>query len=412
MAKTQPSTTTLTSVTYFSRVAVIWFLVFLIAVLLGKLTYDGFLNFLDTEKCKRPEPVARLESKIPPLNFPRQSSYQKATSYTLQLPGMTANASGIPETPSKMLTMRVYPQILPLSNVSADTRVRDIASKIGLTGDPEIINAEIYRWQNGNTIFEINRRTLTFNYKTDFMSNTEYLHSPGKTLPTSAEATRLVKDQLKNIDLLPADMATKAAAVAFVKAVGNELVPVTTVDQSDFIQVALQREDIVQSTTDDKCRPIDNKYPFVRPGANPSSIIGIVGRNWTDQDLIVSLISTYEDYDWDNYGIYSSRTLEDAWGAVQAGNAYVANLGTTSDVIINSFRIAYFEDSQEQSYLQPVYVFESDSGHKAYVPALASSEFDANKLLSPGSGNLVLPSALGATGSSTLSTPSSTLPSN
>ncbi len=141
--------------TYFSRIGLVWGLVILIVLLLGKLGYDGFLNFLSDERCKQPEPLARTEPKIAPINFPRQSSYQKATSYSLQLQlpnGTTTNL--IPETPSKQMTWRVYPEILPVSNVSSDTRVRDIAVRLGLSGDPEIINSEVYRWQNGNTTFD------------------------------------------------------------------------------------------------------------------------------------------------------------------------------------------------------------------------------------------------------------------
>jgi hypothetical protein len=328
------------------------------------------------------------------------------------IPSPATPLSTPPETPAKQLTLRVYPRLTPVSSVSADSRVRDIARQLELAGNPEIINSVLYFWQNGNTTFEINRRTLTFNYQTDYLSNTEFLHTSGKTLPTSAEATRLVKEQLSALDLLPATVATTPAQVSYVKAIGDELIQVSTVDQADFVQVALQREPITQITTDDRCQEVTQQYSFVAPAGQLSAIIGIVGRDWLNQDTIVALSSTFEDYDWQNYSVYPARTLEEAWEVIQSGNAYVANLGTTSDVIIDRISLAYYEDSQEQSYLQPVYVFESTSGHKAYVPALRSSEFDTNRLLdNSNNNNLNLPSTYNASTSADTPPTSDTSPS-
>lgn len=385
MASNSSSRTTLTQVTYFTRLLIIYGLIAIIVLLLAKIGYDAFTGYLARLRCQSPDPTNRIYNDLPPLTFPRQSTIQKPTSYVLRLEGeplaKNSDQTLVPPTPPKLLTQVIYPTSAGTTTLAADSRVREIATAFGFAGDPTQITGEEYRWSQGGATLQINKRTLTINFNSNFLTNNEYLNRTGKTLPTSSQATQLVKENLSALRLLPDDVASQSAQVTHLKALGNELVEVNSISEADFVQVALQREAVEQETTDDRCQPLTRTIPFVQPADTASSIVAIIARDFLDQDHIVQLDYHYRAIDFDFPAVYSARTLEQAWTNVQAGDAYIASPINSKQAVITGYYIGYFESIDEQPYLQPVYVFTGEDDFVAYVPAISSIEVDSNWFL-------------------------------
>lgn len=376
----QTRSTTLTQVTFFARNFLIIALIFFIILLMGKLAYDGFLLYLAAQNAKRPEPVDQRYGSLPPINFPAQIPSDKPNGYFLKLTdkkGRALDAFNEPE--SLFTTLRVY-ETYSLGDgpgLNVETKIRQIAQAFGFSGEPEIVDSQIYRWNNDNGSIEVNRKTFATTYNTNYLSNNELLSQPGKTLPTNAEATDLLKSVLEQAGLLTNDVATMSADVVHVKAVGSKLERASSIGEADFIQVALYRAPVYQTllnqTTGEVLR--DLTYPIVEPSTQPSSIVGIIARNWLDENLVVQLRYVYQPVNYTKYGVYAARSPQEAWqDVILTGQAYVVNKGKSESATVTKVSLAYYESSEAQEYLQPVYVFTGENDFAAYVPAVDPSQ--------------------------------------
>jgi hypothetical protein len=80
--------------------------------------------------------------------------------------------------------------------------------------------------------------------------------------------------------------------------------------------------------------------------------------------------NNYHAVDYDQVHTYPLRDVQSAWRTLQAGEGYVAQRGLNDMAIVRQVYLGYYDDFEEQSYLQPVYVFEGDGGFLGYVPAI------------------------------------------
>ncbi|MFS8501523.1 MAG: hypothetical protein FWJ59_06950, partial [Caldicoprobacter sp.] len=86
--------------------------------------------------------------------------------------------------------------------------------------------------------------------------------------------------------------------------------------------------------------------------------------------------------DWKPYRIFPLKSIQQAFGELQAGKASISIEGDASKGTVKEVYLAYYQYGlpAEQKYLQPVYVFEgvasSDGIQKpfvAYVPSIPDS---------------------------------------
>jgi hypothetical protein len=367
---------------YLSRVGIIFGLIILILLLGGKIGFDTVQNYANSQRCLKPETATRAYGYLPPLNFPSNPSVSRPLNYTLALGGQpSTDKNGNPALPSlspKDMTVRVYQVESPVSSLQAEAKVKQIATTFGFTLDPEIIDANNYRYQSGSDILEINKQTLNLKYQSNFLNNNELHNQPGKTLPTNGEATALVKGVLSGVNLLPADVASPSAKVTPVKVVGNSLVESGSVAEADFLEVVLYRMPLIKEALDEKCQPIEQSYEYFSPEGVGSEIHAIVARNWTSQDVVVALTDNYHQLSRDNFAVYNTRSLFSAWNALISGEAYIASSGINADTaVITNIQLGYFVGG-ESAYVQPVFVFTGSGGFEAYVSAVSESEIRPN----------------------------------
>ncbi|MBP9819789.1 hypothetical protein KBC79_03545 [Candidatus Woesebacteria bacterium] len=352
MPQTLSSGPTLTNITYTGRVIVKYGLVVLVLLMVGRVTLNAMVAYWKATHPPPPPPPTVGFGKLPTLQFPDQSEGDSPAEYRLETP-----TGSLPDYGDRAKVFFV-PKAIP--NLLADQRAKSLAATYGFVFEPTVLGTELYRFKKTQPIestLDLNTRTLHFTLNTDFLSRPELLAN--KTLPNNFQAVEMVKNFLKSTELLPSDVATSAGEVVYLRSLGGELEEAVSLSDADFIQVDLNRT------------PIDNNFRVYTPKGYQGAISAIITGNLQGAGNIVQLEYAYNTVDYTQVHTYPLRSARTAWQVLQAGEGYIAQPGESDVAVIRSVSMAYYDDTEEQEYLQPIYVFENpDDGFLAFVSAL------------------------------------------
>ena len=344
---------TLTEATHFGRLTVKYGGILLVTLIVGRILLRSAIAFWKAINPPPPPPPTVGFGRLPAIPFPIQSTEDQPQSYRLE------TASGT--TPSFGDRAKVFLMLRSTPNLLADQRAREVAATYNFVFEPEVIGANVYRWRKSQpleTKLEMNIFNNNFKISSNYLSKPELLSN--NNLPDDFEAVQLVKDFLKNSELLPQDIATAAGEIVYLKSLGGELQPAVSFSDADFLQIDLNRI------------PIDNLYRMYGPEGYKGSVHAIISGAFKGSKSIVELEFSYQDVDYQQLETYPVRSSQQALRTLQAGKGYVAELGNAAEVIIRRVSLGYYQSDEEQDYLQPIYVFEGDEGFLGYVPAVST----------------------------------------
>ncbi|MBD3279527.1 MAG: hypothetical protein GF390_02335 [Candidatus Pacebacteria bacterium] len=355
--KHQPTGPSLTDVTKIGRQAVKFSLIGLVVLMVGRIFLSALVGFWQATHPEPPPPPTVGFGKLPPIEFPAKTEVKKPQSYTLE------TADG--RIPSFGDRAKVF--LMPKSSPSllADEQVRQIAASYNFIFEPEVLDSRTYRWTKSQpleAVFEIDVQNHNFTLTTDYLTRPELLLK--NNLPDDFEAVSRVKTFLRKADLLPADVATAAGDIRYLKALGNDLGTAASLSDADFIEVNLNRV------------PVDGKYQMYTSQANQGTIQAIIAGALKGDNSIVQLKYYYHPVDKTIVETYPLRSSQQAWKILQAGEGYIVAAGEQEEAVIRQVELGYFDSLTEQQFLQPIYVFKGDSGFLGYVPALDPREVD------------------------------------
>ncbi|MCB9812886.1 MAG: hypothetical protein H6772_00625 [Pseudomonadales bacterium] len=352
MATQENTGPTLTNFTYFSRQFVKYGSIILVVLMVGRVLINGFVAYWKATHPEPPPPPTVGFGKLPALRFNKKSIEEMPSSYKLE----TANGS----TPDFGDRAKVYFMPKASASLLADQNAKKIASSYDFLFEPEVLGTETYRWTKSkpiSSVLEMNIRNLNFKFTTNFLSHPEFL--VGAKAPAGIDAVNRLKKFLERPGLLPDDVASASAEVVYLKALGGELAPAASQSDADFIQVDLDR------------LPIDDVYKMYSPEGYKGSIRAIITGAMTGNDSIVDLEMNHNVVDYHQVHTYPLRSSRSAWQILQAGEGYIANKGKSEQAVIRTITLGYYDDFEEQEYLQPIYIFENeDDGFLGYVSAL------------------------------------------
>lgn len=352
MPTTKNEGLTLTKATKFGRAFVKWGSIFLVVMMVGRITLAAAVAYWKATHPPPPPAPTRGFGKLPDIVFP--SVEKKPTTYKLELPTGTFPSFG--DRAKVYFMPKAAPSLL-------DTDVaKNTARRMGFLTDPETLDATTLRWSRSQTLnisLELDIISHNLEYKTDYLAHPELILN--SKVPTAFDAVRQVKGFLSAADLLPADVSSSSGEVTYLRAVGGELKEAVSVSEAQFIEVNLNRY------------PMEAKYPIYTEDGKTGTIHAILSSGLGGNG-IVELQRNYWPVDYSLTHTYYLRTPDSAWGILQSGNGYVANAGTQDVATIRSVELGYFEGKESQTYLQPVYVFKGDSGFLGYVPALSPNQ--------------------------------------
>lgn len=288
---------------------------------------------------------------LPPLRFPEQAAADKPDAYDLQVPN-----SRLPNFGDRA---KVFLMERTSLSLLADQKAKQMAADYGYVFQPTILSSTEYRWTKSQPIqstLQMNIQNFSFDMTSDYLSRASLLTN--KNLPDETSAVQIVKAYVKAGQDLPDDIATASGSVTYLKSLGGDLEPAVSLSDADFLRVDVSRA------------PIDGTRRFFTPNGDEGALYGIVSGSLSGQDQIVELHWHYQKIDYSERHTYPLRSVSSAWQMVQGGEAYVANKGTDSTATVRRVLLGYYDDPEEQDYMQPIYVFEGDNGFLAYVSAI------------------------------------------
>ena len=343
---------TLTNVTLMGRQTIKFGLIFLVVLMVGRITINGFVAYWKATHPEPPPPPTVGFGKLPGIEFPNQTDSEKATSYTLE----TATGT-LPDFGDRS---KVYFMPKATSSLLADQSGKATAGKLGFLFEPEVITTELYRWNKSQPLLstlELNIRTNNFKLTTNYLSLPELLVN--QPAPSGFDAITKVKNLLKKADLLADDVATASGEIIYLKSLGGELAPAVSQSDADFIQVDINRS------------PIDGVFRMYTPEGYVGVISATLSNAFDGANSIVELNYNYHEVNYQQVHTYPLRTSQSAWQLLQAGEGYIAEKGSQDNAIIRTVTLGFYDSFEEQDYLQPVYVFENlETGFMGLVPAL------------------------------------------
>lgn len=349
----------LTSINYAGRLLVKYGLAFLVFLMVGRVLLNAFVNYWKATHPAPPPPPTVGFGILPNLVFPPQEEADKPQSYSLEM------AYGIKEITDRA---KVFLVTKSAANLLADEKVKKIASIYGFIFTPEVIADKTYRFTKNNPLdmsLEISSVDFTFTLESNFLSRPDLLTSGGK-LPEEFEAVERVKTFVDSADLLGSDIATASGKITFLKSIGGELKSTFSLSDADFLQIDLNRN------------PIDQLYKVYTSDGDKGIISAKLTAAFSSNNAVVEMDYFYRQVDYLNFETYPLRTAKSAWNLVQAGDAYIINGKGLKEAVVREVELAYYDSFDEQTYLQPIYVFKGDNNFMAFVPAINANYLSRN----------------------------------
>ena len=359
--KSEPMSPTLTNINFMGRQFVKYGLAFLVFLMVGRILLTAFVNYWKATHPAPPPPPTFGFGVLPQIEFPYQDEEEKPNSYVLEVPG------GLTEINDRA---KVFMTVKSTVNLLADEKVKEIAANYGFIFAPSTISDQFYRFSKNQPIdmsFDISSFDFTFSLKSNYLSIPALISNQSKAnLPEEFEAVEEVKSYIESADLLGSDMATASGEVTFLKSIGGELEEAFSLSDADFVRVDLNRT------------PIDGAYRIYTPEGEKGIVSAVLTGAFSGRNSIVEMDYYYRDIDYLNIETYSIRSVKSAWKTVQAGEAYIASGGDLDEVIVRDVELAYYDSFEDQTYLQPIYVFKGDNDFLAFVPAVSAEYLSRN----------------------------------
>ncbi len=351
MAKPKAKPLNLTETAATMRKVILVGGVTLLTLIIGRVFVESAVGYWKATHPAAPPPPTVGFGILPKIQFPVAKS--NPTKYTLQAPSTQLQTS----------SDRIFVFFEPSKRASllAVDKATKQANTLGFLFDPERITSEMYRWRRTQplpAVLDYNIINGTFTLRVDWQSNPAFLQS--SKLPTEEAAIDLAKQTIAGVGLLPKDMATGSAKVSYLKSSGSSFTNTVSYSESDFLQVDLFRT------------PIYSKYPVLTDRPTKGTIRAIISGSQDRSQQIVALEYNYLPVDYATVQTYPLITPQAAFTLLANGKGYSANVSDgQTEAVIRSISLAYFDSgSTQQSYLQPIYVFEGDGGFVGYVPAV------------------------------------------
>lgn len=344
------SNLTLTQIAGVSRKAI--YAVLIGFVVLAVTTYI-MRQIQDYERLHPPLVVQKpnyLFGRLPELVFPK--SVKRPVKMSLQI------ASGfLPATPSVVKVFSVKSQKFPGFDPVAASR--DFAARVGFSVNEVKINDEEYSFTDKNNplrSIKINVVNQSFELTSDLKSGFGFI--TGGDLPSPQDAINFSRNFLQTNNLWVPEDAVNDQQVFYYKITPlGDLIQTQLPFEANLIKIVFRAaaidKQIVFSGTE-----TDGPVTFLLSG----------GKEGAPQ--IVELKYNYFSLDEVNFGTYLAKSASVAWDELKSGGGYVSNFGLVEEPLVNNVYLGFYDSLNGSSYVQPIWVFESDKGFRAFVAAV------------------------------------------
>lgn len=347
----------LTQAAGISRLVIKFGLIALAVLIVGRVVLSYSLRiYKQLNPAPPPPPTYGFGTILPDLKFPL-SEYDNPDEIILE----TADGS-LPPVP---LSMRVYQVQTSRPNLLALDQASQKALGFGFTQEPIRLNESVYRWSQVEKLSDGQNYPLTllyriydgtFEYTLNWTVNQSFLLT--QSLPSQTQAIRQVEQYLSQQNLIPDDMPQDNWVTTYLRWIGGDYAPTSSLSEADFVRVDLFRN------------KLEDLYPSVTSKPGVGSISAITS-GLNQRDGLVKVQYNYFYINQDSPETYPTKSAAEALTELRDGKGYLARFGLDrKKATIRRVYLAYYESYEPQQYYQPVWVFEGDDNFLAYVPAL------------------------------------------
>lgn len=350
----------LTEISIATRKFFVWVVVvvigyFVLRILIGL----GIEYWKATHPIPIPPPNVRF-NKLPSPRFSHVATSSSGMTFTLE------TVEGRP--PETTAAGKIYAMPKKLPNLLASDRARKIAYKIGFTEEPEAVTSTLLKFTDPAEplrTFEIDITNMNFRMQYDYLKNPQVFNMG--SFASKDQALSEVKHftQFNNLfdetvlkgkittDLLIYDDEKKTFQSA------------SSLSNANAIRLNYFRNDL-------------DGMPILPPEFNKSYTYAIFTAGSSLSTRIIELSYIFWLIALDDFATYPLISSEVAWQDLKDGYAYVVNMGrnTPENIVVRKIYLAYYDNSEAQTYLQPIFVFEGDNDFIAYLPAIDPSWLD------------------------------------
>lgn len=341
----------LTQVTETGRKVLKYAIIGIVSYMVLSLVTRAFVSYWRAVNPPPPPPPTVGFGLLPTIEFPFEEAFDFPQEFEVSIPREKLN-----QFPDRA---KIFEKPQASLSLLADERVRRIASGYGFDADPEMLGPNHYRWYKYHPLeysFEIYLDNYNFSLLSDYQTRPELVS--GVLPPEKHRAITAVKNYLSRAELLPADVATSAGEVRYLKSLAGQLVEAVSLSDASLIQVNLNRV------------PVDEIYPMFTPKQNRAIVSSILTNAVGGRNTIVQLTYDYHVVNYDRFETYPLKRVSDAIRELENGQAYVASDEEIESTVVRDVLLGYFDSFDYQPFLQPIYIFSGDNGFVAYVPAI------------------------------------------
>lgn len=274
--------------------------------------------------------------------------------------------------------LKVYRVVLPSPSPLAAERAKELAAKLGFSGEPEKLSSREFFWKNDDDARRLNLDITTGNFELKIAPQSLANLSRGSP-PSKAAAIEQAKNFLQSLGILTADYAEGRKESAYLAVDGDEFKKVSSLSEAQLTRVDFYRT--------------INDQPILTPNPYEGLVNVILSK---DGPQVVTFHSW--PLDPEQSSTYPLKTAAEMWELVEDGQAKIVFLGplkgdpyasytpqSPQTIFVREIYLSYFDSEKYQDYLQPIFVLEGlavtpkkqQLKFIAYVSAVADDWFTA-----------------------------------
>lgn len=323
------------------------------------------LNLLITLNARKPVEItySTLFGPLPQLQIKAATPEAYPNFYIDTLSGKPQLQDEKGEIKTATDSAQVFLLPMPKSRTTSSDRVILTARKLNMeltsTGLPYTLTGDTATMEAKGKRLSVNIRNFNFTYE----------DAPGPYGPTEKNEQEIITDAINhfvNLGRYPGELAQGDKKVTYLfyddKTQEYHVLPLAEIKNANAFEVNFYR-------------PALNGLPTVTERYNTSPTYVVLTYVEGKPRVVKSQIAFYERFESPEAAIYPLKSVEQAFNELVEGKGKIIFYNPKEETVpVQQIHLAYFEDSEYQEYLQPVYVFTNNKQtFIAYIPAISDA---------------------------------------
>lgn len=278
---------------------------------------------------------------LPPVDFPTTKVSSANFTYSLD-----TTTGGLP---SFEKITKVYFMPKPTATFLAPEKSQALAEKFNIQTAPQILSETKYVYQEADRILSVDVDSGNFTYTNNATPSANFLDEDQKLLE---DFNRF----LSRMGIFKDELNSGRNKINLLKYVGDQFLPTQSRSEAQAAQIYLWPADL-------------DKKQIITENFDQALIRAEILNSASELVNIRSLNFTFWPIDTSTFATYPLKSSDKAYQELKSGQGTVIMEPLSKEISITTVSLAYYQPTNYNPYLQPVFVFEGP-GFIALIPAL------------------------------------------